>query len=102
MISNLEEARRLIKAGTFINLANQARPGGDYLFNTFLPEQNRGDYQAKTGRMIIRSVMAGLVGMDSVFPEGGFMEQSAFNEQIPKIAIAVSLNEEQIRAFNSS
>lgn len=72
---------------------NARRPPADYLLNSFLPEQNRATYYAKSGTMTIRSTMAGMVGMDSPYPPGGAMEATSFLEQTAKIANDVPLSE---------
>jgi hypothetical protein len=84
-------------ANTVLYMAAETRPAGDYLLNTLLPNRNRPDYQARTGSMTIRTTMAGLVGMDSDYPEGGVIESTSFNEQLAKIAQKSSLNEAQLR-----
>ncbi len=78
-------------------IANQARPGSSYLFANFLPEEKRYSYQAKGGRMIIRAVMAGLMALDSPYPEGGAAESSSFNEETAKVGTKVTLPEAVLR-----
>jgi hypothetical protein len=82
--------------GTF-RIANEARPDGDYLFNTILPEENRASYSIDSGSMTIRATMAGLVGMDSPFPPGGAINLSTFLEQTAKIANNIKLAEATLR-----
>lgn len=82
-------------------LASMARPSSDYLLNTILPNRNRSDYQARSGTMTIRTTMAGLVGMDTDYPEGGLVESTAFNEQTAKLAIKSTLKEAQLRELQS-
>jgi hypothetical protein len=88
-------------AGGFANavlyMANAARPEQSYLLNTILPNRNRNDYQARTGSMTVRTTMAGLVGMDTDYPEGGQIETGAFNEQVAKIALKMTMREQQLR-----
>lgn len=82
-------------------MASESRPQSSYLLNTFLPNRNRNDYQARTGSMTIRTTMAGLVGMDTDYPEGGLIESSAFNEQVAKIAVKATLREAQLRELQA-
>lgn len=75
-------------------LSNAARSPAEYLLATILPERPVNSYVAKGGRMIVRSTMAGAVGMDSKDPEGGAMELSKFMEEIAKIGISARLQEQ--------
>ncbi len=75
-------------------LSNAARSPGDYLLATILPERDVMSYIARGGSMIVRSTMAGAVGMDSKDPEGGAMELSKFLEEIAKIGISARLQEQ--------
>lgn len=92
-----EALAALNNRGTVFQIANQARPGSDYLFNSILPEENRFTYDISSGKMTIRATMAGLVGMDSPYPQGGAFEESAFNEETGKFAIQVRLPERALR-----
>lgn len=80
-----------------VRVANEARAPGDYLFNTLLPERNMSSYHIDSGNMTVRSTMAGMVGMDSPYPPGGFVETSTFAEQTAKFANEVQLNEATLR-----
>lgn len=82
-------------------MASESRPDSSYLLNTILPNRNRGDYQARSGSMTIRTTMAGLVGMDSDYPEGGLIDSTSFNEQIAKIAVKSVLREAQLRELQA-
>jgi hypothetical protein len=62
-------------------IANDARPGDNYLFNAVLPERQRRGYHAKAGSMTIKATMAKLVGMDSPYPRGGAMTLQRFRAQ---------------------
>ena len=84
-----------------VYMASQTRPAESYLLNTILPNRNRGDYTARSGSMTIRTTMAGLVAMDSDYPEGGLIETGAFNEQVAKIAIKATLREQQLRELQA-
>jgi hypothetical protein len=94
---NFTQALAQLPPGAPFRVANEARPPSSYLFNTLLPERNEWDYQAAVGNMIVRTTMAGLVGMDSPYPEGGIIEASDFSEATAKIAISVRLPERAIR-----
>lgn len=78
-------------------IANEARPTADYLFETLLPESNQPDYNVESGSMTIRSTMAGIVGMDSPYPPGGVVEISTFLEKTAKIANDIKLPEATLR-----
>lgn len=108
MYFSFAEALRQIygtQGGMYPNLvlymAAEARPANSYLLNTILPNRNRPDYQARTGTMTIRTTMAGLVAMDSTYPEGGQIETTGFNEQTAKIALKTTLKEAQIRELQA-
>jgi hypothetical protein len=78
-------------------IANDARAPGDYLLATILPERNLPGWEARAGNMTIRTVMAGLVGMDSKYPEGGAHSVNTFREQLAKIAHQENLPEQLLR-----
>lgn len=77
-------------------LSNAARTPANYMLTSILPERDVADYVAKGGSMRIRSTMAGLVGLDSVDPEGGAMDVSTFMERIAKISVMNRLQEQTI------
>lgn len=78
-------------------LANTRPNAGEYLLAGILPPINKPTYDAKSGTMRVVSTMAGMVGMDSPYPEGSFIDASDFREGTLKIAQAVSLDEGTIR-----
>lgn len=78
-------------------IMNEARPSTDYLLETLLPETQKSDYFVESGYMLIRSIMAGLVGTSSPYPPGSVMEASTFLEKSAKIANKVTLEEEPLR-----
>jgi hypothetical protein len=78
-------------------IANATRPPGDYLWEAILPETPVWSYIANSGNMTVHATMAGLVGMDSPYPPGGYVSVSTFLEQLAKIAIEVPLKEEVVR-----
>lgn len=94
---DLRSALAALQQGTVFQIANQARPGSNYLFNSILPEETRFSYQASSGNMRIRATMAGLVGMDSPFPEVGAIEVSEFSEETAKLASRLRLPEKALR-----
>lgn len=93
------EALRTLGSDAAFRLINAARPAASYLFNQFLPERNMTGYEVKSGSMTVRSTMAGLVGMDSPYPESGVIEQSTFLEQSAKLATSADLPERALRAM---
>jgi hypothetical protein len=94
---NLADAIRALGAMAAFLVANNARPPASYLFATLLPEVPRPDYQAKSGTMTVRALMAGLVGQDSPYPETGFIEVSTFDEATAKIANRSRIPEAALR-----
>lgn len=74
-------------------LANAARPAGNLLFNSLLPERSLPTFHIEGGSITIRSTMAGLVGMDSPYPPGGMITASSFSEETAKLANEVVINE---------
>jgi hypothetical protein len=78
-------------------IANEARPPGDYVFETILPERNVWSYHAESSNMTIRATMAGLVAMDSPYPPAGYIEASTFLEQTAKLGLEVTLHERTMR-----
>lgn len=87
----------LQEGATVFQIANQARPGGNYRFADILPEIGRTSYRAKTATMRIRSLMAGMVGMSSPYPGGMARDVTRFNESTIKLANDVRMEEEDIR-----
>ena len=97
---NFAEILRTLGRGFAFRIANAARPAGNYLFATLLPERNLPTFTVEGGSMTIRSTMAGLVGMDSPYPPGGMIEASSFMEQTAKLAIQVGMNEATLRQLH--
>lgn len=77
-----------------LRLSNAARSPSSYMLTAILPERDVNSYVARGGSMIVRSTMAGAVGMDSKDPEGGAMEISAFMQEVAKIGISARLQEQ--------
>lgn len=79
------------------DLINGARPPSSYLFQQILPERERFEYMIAGGSMTVRATMAGLVGMDSPYPETGAVTINTFKEETAKIANRVPLPEKMLR-----
>lgn len=82
---------------TLITIANTAPAAAEYLGGRYLPRVQRPDYDISGGQMVIKSVMAGHVGMDSAYPSGSAIQLSNFNEKTAKLAQSVTLDEEPAR-----
>lgn len=92
---NFDAAINALGGATGIaRLANEARAPSDYLLQTsVLPVRLRSGYTAEDAGMVVRSTMAGMVGMDSKYPEGGVIDFNTFRENIAKMAIQINLSE---------
>jgi len=101
MIFNFAEALARMGANAAVRIANASRPSANYLFNTFLPERNMMDYNVDASNMIVRTTMAGLVGMDSPYPPGGVVEVSSFLEKSAQLAISNTLTEGALRQLQA-
>lgn len=101
MIMNFAEAIAQMGPNAATRIANGVRPPANYLFNTFLPERLVPDYHVEASNMIVRTTMAGLVGMDSPYPPGGTVELSTFLENSAKIATSNTLTEGALRQIQS-
>lgn len=97
---NFRELLAGIDPNAAFKIANTARPPADYIFNQFLPEEQRTSYHADRANLTVRTTMAGLAGMDSPFPPGGVVQSSKFVEQLAKIAIQVPLSEQTLRQLH--
>lgn len=82
-------------------LTNTPPDPAEYLFLSALPIRQVNDYRATSNAMRIISTMAGMVGMDSPYPQGSAIQYSDFSEQTVKLAIATGLNERQIREIQA-
>lgn len=101
MLITFAEALRNLDPNAVVRATADARPGPSYIFSQFLPEIEKPDYTAAAGSMTIRSIMAGLVGMDSAYPPGGAVDTAEFSEKIAKVAIQVELKEGPLREIQS-
>ncbi|MDZ7658074.1 major capsid protein [Fodinibius sp.] len=94
----LERLNREAQAGNAaLEMARDARPSEDYVLQQILPERLEPTYKVESGNMIIRSTMAGAVGMDSDFPEGGVITASEFLQSTSKFGNAVTIPEKALR-----
>lgn len=98
---NFGVALAALGVGAAFRIANAARVASDYLFASLLPEVNKNTYNITTGQMIVRSTMAGLVGMDSPYPPTGIVELSTFLEKSAKVANNVTLTEQALREIQA-
>lgn len=94
---DLRQAIESLDPEQVFNIANQARPAGDYLFNSILPNQNRETYDVEGGSMTIRTTMAGMSGMDSRYTEGGAAESNEFAGKTGKLTIHGKISEKMLR-----
>lgn len=96
---NFAAALEDIGQAGLVQIANEARPPGVYLFNDILPERTMPVYHVENASMIVRPTMAGLVGMDSPYAGGAVMEMSSFMEETAKLGNEVGLTEKAIRTI---
>lgn len=94
-----DNALATLGSNSSFRLINGARTPANYLFQQILPERNMTTYEVKSGSMTIRALMAGLVGMDSPYPEASAIETSTFLERSAKIALAVRFPEAALRVL---
>lgn len=92
-------ALQSLGADAAFRVMNERRPPAAYLLAQILPERNSFDYAVSSGTMTVKATMAGLVGMDSPYPEGGVIAASTFSEQSAKMALSMDLPERAIRAL---
>jgi hypothetical protein len=83
-------------------LANAVRPDSAYLFtNEILPTVEDPSYFVQAAGMLIRSTMAGLVGMDSIPGPVGAAEMNTFLANTAKFGGLANFNEATIRKLQS-
>jgi hypothetical protein len=97
MILNFAEVLAGLGQDAGFRIANEVQPASNYAFTALLPELTRFTYDVKQGKMIVRSVMAGMVGMDSAYPPGAMAESSRWHAETAKLAIENYLPEESLR-----
>jgi hypothetical protein len=90
---NVSELLRNLDPQAVFSIINTARPASSYLFAKYLPERNETSFHVDSGNLRIIPTMAGLAGMDSPYPEGGFIKATDFREECAKLAIQVALDE---------
>lgn len=78
-------------------IANQVTPGNEYLYASLLPEVPGYEYTVNEGYMTVRSMMAGMVGMDSPYPPTGFVETRTEQYRTIKVANKATLPEAVLR-----
>lgn len=83
-------------------IVNDARPAGNYLFNSLLPNRNEDSYDIEGGNMSIRTTMAGLSGMDSEYNEGGAADSTEWNGKTAKLTIRANLPEKFLRKLQGT
>lgn len=98
---DLRQAIENLEQSSVFELANQARPPADYLFNAVLPSLNMDTYDVTNSTMTIRTTMAGLSGMDSKYSPGGASETSEMSGRTGKITITSELPEQFLRQLQN-
>jgi hypothetical protein len=83
----------------FTRIINELRPGDEYIFAKLLPEVRSTEYFVEANYMTVRSLMAGLVGTDSVYPKTGWAETSGHVMRTLKVANSVDLTESAQRVL---
>jgi hypothetical protein len=91
---NLQESIQRLGVDFAYELVRDARPAANYVFSRILPPRDMPGFEVKSGRMTIRSTMAGMVGMDDNYPPTGIADMSDFSSATIKIANTASLSEE--------
>ena len=97
MILNFAEVLAGLGQDAGFRIANEVQPASNYAFTALLPELTRFTYDVSAGKMTIRSIMAGMVGMDSAYPPGAMAESARWNAQTAKLAIENYMPEEALR-----
>lgn len=99
MIVNFAQVIADLDPDALLEVIAASRDDADYYLATLMPERLQPNYHVETGNMTIRATMAGLVGMDSPYPEGGVIDVASFLEKSAKIAITIPMTEEVIRTI---
>lgn len=97
MIIDFKGLLEAMEDDEIFTLANESRPGENYLWNDVLPDTPRRGYSAKAGNMTINSTMSKMVGMDSPFPRAGTLKRQSFEHKIAKFALEMPFPEEYLR-----
>lgn len=98
---DLREAIDNLEQSSVFELANQARPPADYLFNAILPSIPMDTYDVSNSTMTIRTTMAGLSGMDSNYAPGGATEESEMSGNTGKITVNSEIPEKSLRQLQN-
>lgn len=98
---NFNEALEKIGRLQMFQLANEARPASEYLFNTLLPEVNLPDYHVEAGSMRVIPTMAGLTAESSEYAKTGVVTLSTFLEETAKLSSETSLSEGALRKMQA-
>lgn len=98
---DLRTAIESLDQSEIFELANEARPPADYLFNAVLPSIPMDTYDVGNSTMTIRTTMAGLSGMDSKYAPGGASETSEMTGKTGKITITAELPEQFLRQLQN-
>jgi len=85
----------------FTRIVNELRPGSEYIFAGLLPEVRSPEYFVESNYMTVRSLMAGLVGTDSVYPKTGWAETQGQMFKTLKVANSVDLTEQAQRVMQT-
>lgn len=93
MLVTFAEALATLDRDAMLTFAREARPPARQFFATVLPEMLKPTYNVEAGSITIRSLMAGVVGMDSPYPETGWASASRFLEKSAKLANKATLSE---------
>lgn len=96
---NLSELLRNVDQSQVLRIINQARPASSYLFAKYLPERQMVDFEVKSGSIKIIPTMAGAVGWDSPYPEGGAISAKLDISEVAKMAIQATLTEADKRVM---
>lgn len=98
---DLRQAIENLENSTIFELANQARPPADYLFNQILPSISMDTYDVSNSTMTIRTTMAGLSGMDSKYAPGGAAGITEVAGKTGKITVTSELPEQFLRQLQN-
>ena len=85
----------------FTRIINELRPSDEYIFASLLPEVRSTEYFVEANYMTVRSLMAGLVGTDSVYPKTGWAETQGQMMRTLKVANSVDLTEQAQRVLQT-
>lgn len=87
----------LERQGGVAQITREARPSSEYALAPILPAREEDEYFVESANMVVRSTMAGIVAMDSPYPEGSAITFETKNERTFKTAIQVTMGEAVLR-----